>query len=54
VGERAAWLEPLAQVKRMRQWVLDAEHLLDQSWAKAGARVSHAKVGRRLDRWRKT
>jgi hypothetical protein len=54
VGERAAWVEQLVQVKRMRQWVLDAEHILDQSWAKPGERVSNEKVGRRFDRWRKT
>ena len=27
VAERAAWSEPLAQVKRMHQWVLDVEHM---------------------------
>ncbi len=53
VAERAAWSEQLAQVKRMRQWVLDVEHILDVSWAQAGAVVSNAKVGRRLDAWRK-
>jgi hypothetical protein len=34
VAERAGWREPLAQVKRMRQWVLDAEHILDGSWCR--------------------
>ena len=38
----------------MRQWVLDAEHILDGSWAKSGECVSNGKVGRRFDRWRKT
>jgi len=38
----------------MRQWVLDAEHILDGSWAKPGEGVSNEKVGRRFDRWRKT
>jgi hypothetical protein len=38
----------------MRQWVLDAEHILDGSWAKPGERLSNAKVGRRFDRWRNT
>jgi len=37
----------------MRQWVLDVEHILDGSWAQAGAVVSNAKVGRHLDGWRK-
>jgi Transposase IS66 family len=54
VGERRAWAEQLAQVKRLRQWVLDAEHILDASWAKPGERVSNEQVGRRFDRWRKT
>jgi Transposase IS66 family len=52
VAERGAWSEQVAQVKRMRQWVLDVEHLLDRSWAQAGAVVSNAKVGRHLDAWR--
>jgi len=54
VAERSSWLEQLEQVKRMRQWVLDAEHILDGSWAKSGECVSNEKVGRRFDRWRKT
>ena len=49
VAERAAWSEPLAQVKRMHQWVLEVEQILDSSWVPAGAVVSNAKVGRRLD-----
>ncbi len=47
------WAEPIGQVKRMRQWVLDAEHILDGSWLKAGECVSNEKVGRRFDQWRK-
>jgi hypothetical protein len=54
VGERTAWAEQLGQVKRMRQWVLDAEHILDGSWARPGKVVSNQAVGRRLDRWRQT
>ncbi len=38
----------------MRQWVLDAEHLLDGSWAQPGEVVSNETVGRRLDSWRQT
>ena len=52
VGERAAWAKSLAQVKRMQQWVLDAEHILDGSWARAGEVVNNATVGQRLDAWR--
>ncbi len=53
VAERTLWSEQLAQVKRMRQWVLDVEGILDGSWSHAGAVVSNAKVGRRLDTWRR-
>lgn len=53
VAERSAWSEQLAQVKRMQQWVLEVEHILDGSWVQGGAKVSNAKVGRRLDAWRK-
>ena len=52
VAERVAWEKQLAQVKRMRQWVLDAEHLLSGRWAQAGDVVSNATVGARLDAWR--
>jgi hypothetical protein len=54
VGERVAWATQLAQVTHMRQWVLDAEHLLDGSWAQPGEVVSSATVGSRLDSWRQT
>ena len=53
MAERRRWAEQLEQVKHMRQWVLDAEHILDGSWAKPGVCVSNAKVGQRFDRWRK-
>jgi Transposase IS66 family len=52
IAERAAWEKPLAQVKRMHQWVLEAEHILDGSWAQAGEAVSNETVGQRLDAWR--
>ena len=39
VAERAAWREQLAQVKRMHQWVLDVEQILESSWVPAGAVV---------------
>lgn len=52
VAERQNWAEPLAQVKRMRQWVLDAEHILDGSWAAEGEGVSNEQMGQRFDQWR--
>jgi hypothetical protein len=54
VAERTVWAPQLAQVTRMRQWVLEAEHLLDGSWAGLGEIVSNQTVGHRLDRWRQT
>jgi hypothetical protein len=54
VAERTLWAPQLAQVTRMQQWVLEAEHLLDGSWAQPGEVVSNQTVGCRLDRWRQT
>jgi hypothetical protein len=54
VAQRSAWTEQLEQVKRMRQWVLDAEHILDGSWATAEEGVSNEHVSRRFDRWWQT
>jgi Transposase IS66 family len=53
VAERAAWADQLAQIKRLHNWLLEVEHILDGSWAQGGAKVSNARVGRRLDVWRK-
>jgi len=36
----------------MREWVLQAERILDGSWAQAGEVVTNATVGERLDAWR--
>jgi hypothetical protein len=52
VAERVAWEKQLGQVKRMRQWVLDAEHILSGRWVQAGDVVSNAPAGERLDAWR--
>jgi hypothetical protein len=52
VAERSNWAGELEQVKRMRQWVLDAEHILDGSWATEGEPVSNEQVGQSFDQWR--
>jgi Transposase IS66 family len=52
VAERASWAAQLAQVKRMHGWVLEVEHILDDSPAKEGKMLSNATVGHRLDTWR--
>ncbi len=52
MAERVAWEKQLGRVKRLRQWVLDAEHILSGRWVQAGDVVSNATVGERLDAWR--
>jgi hypothetical protein len=52
VAERTAWAEQLAQVKRLHNWLLEVEHLLDESLVPKGEVVSNMLVGSRLDRWR--
>ena len=52
LAERATWATQLMQVKRMHGWVLEADHLLDGSWAEPGKVVSNATVASRLDAWR--
>jgi transposase InsO family protein len=44
VAERDVWAEEVEQVKRMRQWVLDAEHILSGSWATPGEVVKYEEV----------
>jgi hypothetical protein len=36
----------------MRGWVIEAEHLLDGSWAMAGEAVNNEHVGQLFDHWR--
>ena len=52
VAERAAWTESLAQVKRLHTWLLEVEHLLDESLVPKGEVVSNVTVASRLDSWR--
>lgn len=54
VAQRSTWTEQLEQVKRMRQWVLDAEHILDGSWATAEEVLSNEHMARRFDHWLQT
>ena len=59
IKEREKWRESLEEVEDMLQWVLDAESLLDGSWAEqhepvvsASPGVTNQEVGLRFDRWR--
>jgi Transposase IS66 family len=46
------WAERIDQVKRMHSWVVEAEHILDGSWATAEDVVNNERVGHRFDQWR--
>ncbi len=52
VAERVAWADQLAQIKRLHSWLLEVEHLLDESLVPVGEVVSNVMVGNRLDSWR--
>jgi len=52
VAEPVAWASQLIQVNHMHGWVVDVEHILDESRAQPGETVSNATVGSRLDAWR--
>ncbi len=41
--------ELLAQIASMREWVLEAEHIFDGSWASQAEEIRNAEVGRRFD-----
>jgi len=45
------WDSSIEQVKRMRAWVLAAEHILDGSWAEREEEVTNQQVGQRFDAW---
>ncbi len=51
VAERAAWTDQLAQIKRLHGWLLEVEHLLDESLVPQGEVVSNVTVASRLDSW---
>jgi hypothetical protein len=39
----------LVQIRNMREWVLEVEHLFDGSWAHTPEELTNAEVGRRLN-----
>ena len=61
MGKREIWREKIEQLKRMKQWVRDTEHILDGSWAEVPAqsdgsehraakkRLTNKEVGLRFD-----
>jgi len=40
--------EALAQIRKMREWVLEVEHIFDGSWAKTPEELTNAEVDRRF------
>ncbi len=44
--EKNEWL---AQMARMRPWVVEVEHICDGSWATQAEEIRNAEVGRRFD-----
>jgi len=45
------WDHRIAQLRRMRAWVIEAEHILDGSWAESEEEITNAQVGQRFDAW---
>jgi hypothetical protein len=41
--------ERLAQIKSMREWVLEAEHIFDGSWASQVEEITNVEVAGRFD-----
>lgn len=51
VGLREQWREQVAQVRRMRGWVLEMEAILCGQWATAQEALTNESVGQRFDAW---
>lgn len=45
--------EALLVISKMREWVIEAEHIFDGSWVQPGESISNAEVGRRFDAYLK-
>ena len=41
--------ELLAQIKRIREWVVEVEHIFDGSWASQAEEITNVEVARRFD-----
>jgi hypothetical protein len=51
VGRRVAWQEQVSSLRRMRAWVLAAEHLLSGEIAPGEQALTNATVAQRFDQW---
>jgi hypothetical protein len=54
VGLYHRWEGRVEQVKRMHAWLLEAEHILDGSWATPEQPLSNEAVASRFDSWYKS
>jgi hypothetical protein len=54
VGLSHRWQSRVEQVKRMHGWLLEAEHILDGSWASSQEPLSNEAVASRFDTWYKS
>lgn len=52
VDDRLLFQEMLSEVRQMRQWVLEAEHILSAEFLADGSVVTNALVAGRFDTWR--
>ena len=51
VGRRTAWQEQVSSLRRMRAWVLAAEHLLSGEIASGEQALTNATVAQHFDQW---
>ena len=51
VKRRTQWQEQVSSLKRMREWVFTAEHLLSGAWAQSEEALCNAAVAERFDHW---
>ena len=51
VGRRTAWQEQVSSLRRMRAWVLAAEHLLSGEIAPGEQALTNATVAQHFDQW---
>jgi hypothetical protein len=51
VGRRTQWQEQVTSLKRMREWVFAAEHLLSGAWAETEETLTNAAVAEHFDQW---
>jgi hypothetical protein len=52
IDDRLLFQKTLSEVRQMRQWVLDAEHILSAEFLREGSVATNRRVARRFDAWR--